>query len=71
MMCQPSNPVTATPQAGGAEVYVQSVKYNEVGQKTLVKYGNGITTEYMYYPANYRLKRIHAVNASSQELQDL
>ena len=66
-----SNTVSDTPMAAPSQVYVENVKYNEIGQKTYIRYGNGVVTEYEYYPFNYRLKRIHTYDDQGTNLQDL
>ena len=45
----------------GAEaetVFVKDIDYNAKGQRTLVEYGNGVTTEYTYYPDTFRLHKL-------------
>ncbi len=41
---------------------VNDVKYNKFGAKTLVKYGNNLTTTYSYNPQNLRLSTQNIVN---------
>jgi YD repeat-containing protein len=51
---------------------VQNIDYNEKGQRTLIEYGNGVTTRYTYDAETFRLTRLHTVRAHDGAiLQDL
>jgi RHS repeat-associated protein len=50
--------------------FVQDVDYNERGQRTLIEYGNGVTTAYEYDDATFRLTRLHTLRGA-ESLQDL
>src|SRR5262249_39033037 len=41
-------------------VYVQRIAYNAKGQRTLVAYGNGVMTRYVYDPHTFRLLRLRS-----------
>ncbi|EKU98243.1 RHS repeat-associated core domain protein [Leptolyngbya sp. PCC 7375] len=38
---------------------VQTIDYNAKGQRTRIKYGNGVTTRYTYDPETFRLKHLY------------
>lgn len=54
-------------RAGGLErvwlndtLYVDRIVYNAKGQRTLIAYGNGVSTRYAYDPRTFRLKRLRS-----------
>lgn len=51
--------------------YVSNFDYNAVGRVTKKTLGNGLTTDYEYYPANFRLRRIKTALGANAPLQDL
>jgi len=51
--------------------YVSHVEYNSIGQKTLVQYGNGVSTTYSYDPKTFRLVQVYTVNALGIVIQNL
>ncbi|MBF0533232.1 MAG: fibronectin type III domain-containing protein, partial [Candidatus Omnitrophica bacterium] len=67
----PSNEVIAKPYAISSVMYVTSVTYDQNGQVTQIKYGNGDVTTNSYDPINLRLTRLVTVNKYNQTLQDL
>ena len=44
-------------------VYIDTLQYNTYGQRTYIRYGNGVTTTYSYNPIDHRL--IHLRDSSS------
>ena len=42
----------------GPTPFVRNIDYDEKGQRTLIVYGNGVTTEYTYDELNYRLREL-------------
>jgi RHS repeat-associated protein len=58
--------------AGGPETsYVSSVAYNALGQRTTVRYGNGVLLEYVYDPLNFRVSCMRASSSGGQVLVDM
>ena len=57
---------------GAAEVtpFVNDIDYDAKGQRTLIEYGNGVTTNYEYDPLNLRLRQLRT-ERGSEPLQDL
>jgi RHS repeat-associated protein len=58
---------------GGEETtrIVSSVDYNARGQRTLIEYGSGATTEYTYERDTFRVSRLHTTRPNRPALQDL
>lgn len=71
--------VTLTrPNGGGAgivETLVRNIEYDEKGRRSLVEYGNGVTTRYSYDPETSFLRRLLSYRqqstAANPDLQDL
>jgi len=52
--------------------FVTDINYNPKGQRTRIKYGNGVTTKYMYDDKTFRLTRLWTFRSNGTEnLQDL
>lgn len=58
---------------GGSRIQpVRNVTYNAKGQRESIAYGNGVQTEYLYDPLNFRLSRLRSFGGTSgANLQDL
>ena len=55
-----------------ATAFVTNIDYNAKGQRTLIEYGNGATTDYSYDPITFRLSELKTTRTSdSAILQDL
>jgi len=52
--------VTGVTKTGSTTKYVQHIGYDEFGARSLVTFGNGITTKYTYDPTSRRLTGINA-----------
>jgi RHS repeat-associated protein len=50
--------------------FIEHVAYNARGQRTLIKYGNGSATRYVYDPLTFRLQRQQSTRTATR-LQDL
>ncbi len=54
------------------KAYVENIDYDAKGQRTRIRYGNGVTTRYEYDPLTFRLLRLFSTrNNGSDVLQDL
>ncbi|MBL1278781.1 MAG: hypothetical protein COA33_000790 [Fluviicola sp.] len=52
--------------------YVSNIEYSEKGQRTSIRYGNGVNTSYKYDPISYQLTGLKSVRSNGREvLQDL
>ncbi len=49
----------------GATTYVDYDSYSALGKPLLITFGNGVTTQYQYYPENNRLKKIYSSNGTT------
>lgn len=54
---------------GQRTTYVEDIDYDAKGQRTLLRYGNGLRTEYTYDPLTLRLTRLRTTGG--QDRQDL
>ncbi len=50
---------------------VKNIDYNEKGQRTLIEYGNGVSTGYHYYPDTFRLHKLFTRRKQGPWLQNL
>lgn len=58
--------------SNATEEYVENIDYDAKGQRTRIRYGNGVTTRYDYDPLTFRLVRLFSTrNNGSEVLQDL
>lgn len=51
--------------------FVTNIDYNAKGQRILIVYGNGVTTEYHYYPDTFRLHKLFTRREQGPWLQNL
>lgn len=70
--------ITLYHQGGNTgKAYVENIDYDAKGQRTRIRYGNGVTTKYEYDPHTFRLIRLKSTRLSSADsaevdvLQDL
>lgn len=49
--------------SSGSAVYIDDLQYNNLGQRTLVKYGNDVVTNYEYDDSTNRLSAINSILA--------
>ncbi len=55
-----------------ATAFVENIDYDAKGQRTRIRYGNGVNTRYDYDPKTFRLTRLLSTrNSGSDILQDL
>lgn len=57
--------------AGTATNFVADIDYNARGQRTLIEYGNGVTTTYDYDDQTFRLTNLNTTRSSDGDLQNL
>ncbi|HLG77446.1 MAG TPA: hypothetical protein VKX46_13605, partial [Ktedonobacteraceae bacterium] len=58
--------------AATATPFITNIDYNAKGQRTLIEYGNGASTSYLYDPETFRLMELKTTRASDGAiLQDL
>ncbi len=58
--------------AATATPFVENIDYDAKGQRTRIRYGNGVSTRYDYDPKTFRLTRLLSTrNNGSEVLQDL
>ena len=58
-------------QNGNTEFFVRNIDYNEKGQRSRIRYGNEITTNYFYDKETFRLTRLETKRQNNDPLQDL
>jgi RHS repeat-associated protein len=52
-----------------ATTFVRNIGYDAKGRRTLIEYGNGVSTTYVYDPLTFRL--VHLLTTGMDDLQDL
>ena len=52
--------VTFSQPSETTKTFVENIEYNASGQRSKVKYGNGVVTKYTYEPKTLRLIKIHS-----------
>lgn len=58
--------------SGAFKSFVQSIRYNEKGQRRAIRYGNEVTSHYAYEPKTYRLSSQRTIRpGDNNPLQDL
>jgi len=58
-------------QNGNTEFHVRNIDYNEKGQRSKIRYGNNVTTNYVYDKETFRLTRLETKKQNNDPLQDL
>ncbi|MCX4672356.1 sugar-binding protein [Streptomyces sp. NBC_01381] len=62
--------VSVSVRGAPASLFISDIDYNAKGQRTLIAYGNGASTDYTYDPRTFRLRRLHTVRGGTA-YQDL
>ena len=57
--------------SSGRKVYLEDMKYDEFGQRTYMKYGNGAESTYTYEPVMRRLTNLKTTSAEGKTLQNI
>src|SRR5690606_22610424 len=57
--------------AASPRAFVEGIDYNARGQRTAIRYANGVTTTYEYDARTFRLTRLYSARSSGSALQDL
>ncbi len=63
--------VSAALRGSPATSFVDEIDYNEKGQRLLIRYGNGLTTQYEYEADTFRLSHLITARGAGPVLQDL
>lgn len=58
-------------QNGNTEYFVRNIDYNEKGQRSKIRYGNNVATNYFYDQETFRLTRLETKRQNNDPLQDL